>query len=41
VQRHNQEDEYLDNLRDVARLKFEEDGDLRLYYDEDYFMVFE
>jgi len=41
VQRRNQEDEYLDNLRDATRFDFEEDGDLRLYYDDGYFMVFE
>ncbi len=41
VQRRNQEDEYLDNLQDVAKFDFEEDGDLRLYYGDDHFMVFE
>jgi len=36
----NQEDEYLDNLKHVTKYEFEGDGDLRLFY-EDEFMVFE
>ena len=36
----NQQDEYLDNLKHVKRYEFESDGDLRLFY-EDEFMVFE